>query len=537
MNHIKPRKLFLEKMKEDALSTLADKSDGQDPKLQDTLNKLDDAAPKTGVVTRFAPSPTGKLHIGGLRTALYNYLFARKNGGKFILRIEDTDQKRFDDTAEKYIQDTLSWAGMEVDESPWDEGGENGPYRQSERDYSGHIQELIDSGDAYYAFDTAEDLAAARAADKWFAYSHKTRMNMKNSLAMSADEVKAALDAGTPYVLRFKMPENKDISFDDIIRDTVKQNTNQLDDKVIVKSNGIPTYHLANVCDDHNMGVTHVIRGEEWISSTPLHVLLYGAFGWDLPTFAHLPLLLNPNGKGKLSKRMALKLGFPVLPMGGEGKDDKGNDVHYQGFKDEGYYADALMNFLFLLGWAPKDNREFFTLAEMIEEFDLNTVHKAGAKFDIDKAKWFNAHYLQGRDDADIKRHLDLGDTFKYDDERMKMILDVAKKRSTFPKEMNAVTDIFFKPVVLSEVEKEKATDDFKKVFTQFIEADIDWNDSNDIKQKIWEICKASEVRMGKVMPALRQAICDGISGPDLPTTMYILGKDESINRINNIMS
>jgi len=544
MKYIKKRERFINENKDlvrdDALDTLAAQSDGQPSEVQEPLKKLDSAKAGSKVVTRFAPSPTGFLHIGGLRTALYNYLFAKKHGGIFYLRVEDTDQKRYVGDAEKYIKDALEWLGIEPDYAPWNLGPE--PYnkmRQSERDYSGHIKTLMDSGFGYYAFDTTQEMDAARAKDKWFSYGAKTRMSMKNSLSLPKEEVDKLMTAGAPYVIRFKLPEEQDVSFNDIIRGNIKQNTKELDDKVLIKSTGIPTYHFANVCDDHDMGTTHVIRGEEWISSTPLHTLLYKSMGWEAPQYAHLPLLLNPDGKGKLSKRKAFSLGIPVFPMGGEGEDDKGKMVKYKGFKDEGYYAEALRNFLLMLGWAPSDDRELFSLADMISEFDLSRVHKSGAKFEIDKAKWYNQNYMQEQDDAEILRHVDLGSTYKYGEEKMKMIIDIAKKRSTFPGEINTVTDIFFKPVTLSAAEKELASDDFKKVFTQYIEEidSINWDDADDIKQKIYLVSKANGIGMGKVMRPLRQAIADGVPGPDLPITMQILGKEECIKRIQNMMN
>ena len=328
MKYIKNRDKFLtetkDEMSSDALHTLAMNDDGQSPDVQKSLDALDTITPSGKVVTRFAPSPTGFLHIGGVRTALYNYLFAKKHGGIFYVRIEDTDQKRFVGDAEKYIQDSLEWCGIEPDYAPW-KGGPNGPYRQSERDYSKHIQTLLDKGMAYYAFDTEEETAKVRSENPHFAYDAKTRMSMRNSLSLPKEEVDALLVNKTPFVIRFKTPENRTITVTDVIRGEVSLNTNQTDDKVLVKSNGIPTYHMANVCDDHDMGTTHVIRGEEWLPSTPLHIMLYEAFGWTAPTFAHLPLILNPDGKGKLSKRKALSMGIPAFPMGGEGEDDKGN--------------------------------------------------------------------------------------------------------------------------------------------------------------------------------------------------------------------
>jgi glutamyl-tRNA synthetase len=536
MKYIKNRNKFLEsqsQLKDDALQILASNDQNQDSQLQSNLDALD-KMPSTGkVVTRFAPSPTGFLHIGGIRTALYNYLFAKKHNGIFYIRIEDTDQKRFVEEAEKYIKDALEWCGIESDYSPW-QGGPNGPYRQSERDYSQHIKTLLDKGMAYYAFDTDVEINKARELNPHFAYDANTRMSMRNSLSLSQDEVSSLLSTNTPYVIRFKTPENKTIIVNDVIRGEVSLNTNQTDDKVLIKSNGIPTYHMANVCDDHDMGTTHVIRGEEWLPSTPLHLMLYEAFNWQAPTFAHLPLILNPDGKGKLSKRKALALGIPAFPMGGEGEDDKGNKVKYLGFKDEGYEPEAMLNFLILLGWSPTDTTELMTMADMISKFDLSHVHKAGARFDIDKAKHFNQqHLLNLRSDEDLLKHIDMGGEYKYSPENLSEIVDICKKRSTFTKDLQSVADIFFKPITLTDDQKKSFNDDYKKVFNSFITKDIDWN-AESIKKTIFDTCNEQGVKMGKVMPSLRTAIAGGLSGPDLVSTMKILGKEESFNRIKN---
>jgi len=536
MKYIKNHNKFLEsqsQLKDDALQILASNDQNQDSQLQSNLDALD-KMPSTGkVVTRFAPSPTGFLHIGGIRTALYNYLFAKKHNGIFYIRIEDTDQKRFVEEAEKYIKDALEWCGIESDYSPW-QGGPNGPYRQSERDYSQHIKTLLDKGMAYYAFDTDVEINKARELNPHFAYDANTRMSMRNSLSLSQDEVSSLLSTNTPYVIRFKTPENKTIIVNDVIRGEVSLNTNQTDDKVLIKSNGIPTYHMANVCDDHDMGTTHVIRGEEWLPSTPLHLMLYEAFNWQAPTFAHLPLILNPDGKGKLSKRKALALGIPAFPMGGEGEDDKGNKVKYLGFKDEGYEPEAMLNFLILLGWSPTDTTELMTMADMISKFDLSHVHKAGARFDIDKAKHFNQqHLLNLRSDEDLLKHIDMGGEYKYSPENLSEIVDICKKRSTFTKDLQSVADIFFKPITLTDDQKKSFNDDYKKVFNSFITKDIDWN-AESIKKTIFDTCNEQGVKMGKVMPSLRTAIAGGLSGPDLVSTMKILGKEESFNRIKN---
>ncbi len=537
MKYVKSRDKFLtenkDQMKDDALHILATNDGEQSPDVQKSLDALDSIEPGSKVVTRFAPSPTGFLHIGGVRTALYNYLFAKKHGGIFYVRIEDTDQKRFVGDAEKYIQDALDWCGIEPDYAPW-KGGPNGPYRQSERDYTKHTQTLLDKGMAYYAFDTEEEMNKVRSENPHFAYDAKTRMSMRNSVSLSKEEVDELLSKNTPFVIRFKTPENRVVIVNDIIRGEVSLNTNQTDDKVLVKSNGIPTYHMANVCDDHDMGTTHVIRGEEWLPSTPLHLMLYEAFGWTPPVFAHLPLILNPDGKGKLSKRKALSMGIPAFPMGGEGEDDKGNVVKYLGFKDEGYEPEAMLNFLVLLGWSPTDSQELMSMADMISKFELGHVHKAGARFDIDKAKHFNQQHLNVyRGDEEILKHIDMGSDYNYSQENLSKIVDICKKRAVFAKDLQSVADIFFKPVVL--IDKKLFTDDYKKVFSDFSEniSGIDWN-AESIKQSIFDTCNKHSVKMGKVMPALRMSIAGGISGPDLVSTMEILGKEESLKRIQN---
>jgi len=539
MKYIKNRDKFLaekkDEMKDDALHTLATHDYEQSPDIQKSLDALDSITHSGKVVTRFAPSPTGLAHIGSIRTALYNYLFAKKHGGIFYLRIEDTDQKRFVGDAEKYIQDSLEWCGIEPDYSPW-KGGPNGPYRQSERDYSEHIQNLLDKGMAYYAFDTEEDISKARSENAHFAYDVKTRMSMRNSLSLPKEEVDKLLANKTPFVIRFKTPENRTITVNDVIRGEVSLNTNQTDDKVLVKSNGIPTYHMANVCDDHDMGTTHVIRGEEWLPSTPLHIMLYEAFGWTAPTFAHLPLILNPDGKGKLSKRKAHSLGIPAFPIGGEGEDDKGNMVKYLGFKDEGYEPQAMLNFLVLLGWSPTDTTELMTMADMISKFDLSHVHKSGARFDVEKAKHFNQQHLNTyRNDEEILSHIDMGNQYQYSPENLSKIVDICKKRAVFTKDLQLVADIFFKPIVIKEADVKLLTDDYKRVFSDFVTKSIDWN-AETIKQTIHDICQEMGVKVGKIMPALRVAIAGGIPGPDLMTTMGILGSEESLIRIQNTL-
>ena len=358
----------------------------------------------TKVRVRFAPSPTGPLHIGGVRTALYNYLFAKKHNGDFILRIEDTDQNRFVEGAEQYIIDSLNWCGIPYDEGPGKDGG-FGPYRQSERAhlYKDYAQQLIDSGNAYYAFDTADALDAHRkdheAEGKTFIYNWHNRQKLDNSLALSSEEVKAKLDANLPYVIRFKSPEAETLPLTDEIRGNMEIDTSILDDKVLFKSDGMPTYHLANIVDDHLMEITHVIRGEEWLPSLALHVLLYRAFGWTAPKFAHLPLILKPQGKGKLSKRDGDKMGFPVFPL--EWKDPKTGEIS-SGYREENYLPEAMVNMLSLLGWNPGTEQEFFNLSELVSAFEISRVHKSGAKFDPEKTKWFQQHYLQLQDNKEL---------------------------------------------------------------------------------------------------------------------------------------
>ena len=353
----------------------------------------------SNVRLRFAPSPTGPLHIGGVRTALYNYLYARKMNGTFVLRIEDTDQGRYVEGAEDYIVNSLKWLGLEFDESP-SKGGEYGPYRQSERKdiYKKYAEQLVESGHAYYAFDSSDDLADMRTRYEAEGvhspkYDSNTRSTMKNSLTLSADETTALIEKGDNVVIRLKLEPNQDVVFQDTVRGEVKFNTSQLDDKVLLKGDGMPTYHMANIVDDHLMKITHVVRGEEWLSSTAHHVLLYRALGWEetMPAFAHLPLILNPTGKGKLSKRAGAKFGFPVFPLAWEGENEEDS---FEGFKEFGFDSKATLNFLAFLGWNPGTEQEIFSLEELVQAFDLDAIVKAGARFDIDKAKWYNQQYI-----------------------------------------------------------------------------------------------------------------------------------------------
>lgn len=492
------------------------------------------------VRVRFAPSPTGPLHIGGVRTALYNYLFARKMGGKMLLRIEDTDQTRFVPGAEEYILDSLKWLGITIDEGQG-VGGPHAPYRQSERKemYREYAEKLINEGKAYYAFDTAEELEAMRkrleeANVDNQSYNAVTRMQMKNSITLSADEVNARIEAGEPHVVRLKVPLKEEIRFKDIIRDWVVVHSSTIDDKVLLKSDGMPTYHLANIVDDHLMGITHVIRGEEWLPSAPLHVLLYKAFGWEAPQFAHLPLLLKPEGNGKLSKRDGILGDFPVFPM--EWNDPFDGSVS-RGFKQDGYLPEALVNFLAFLGWNPGTEQEIFSMDELIEAFSLEKIHKAGARFMVDKAKWFNQHYLKNMDDAALAALIQSQDARVTTQELALNLVKLMKERVTFPKEITAeVPFIFDAPTAYDEeVAKSKWNDDARKAIGIIAEAigGIDTFTSQNIHDSIFSNLEAAGIKPGKVMQALRLCVTGLGKGPDLMLTMEIIGKDETISRLN----
>ncbi|NOY49487.1 MAG: glutamate--tRNA ligase, partial [Chlorobi bacterium] len=399
---------------------------------------------------RFAPSPTGPLHIGGVRTALYNYLFARKNGGKLILRIEDTDQTRFVEGAEKYINEAFEWCGIQFDESI-EKGGSFGPYKQSERKhlYKDYAVRLIENGSAYYAFDTSEELQAKRieyeTEKKTFVYNAREREHLNNSIKLSPEQVEDMIGKGLPYVIRFKMPHDKVVVMNDLIRGRVEVNTSVLDDKILFKSDGMPTYHLANVVDDHLMEISHVIRGEEWLPSLPLHVLLYDAFGWEKPEFAHLPLLLKPDGNGKLSKRDGDRLGFPVFPM--QWTDPKSGETS-RGYREDGYFPEAFINMLALLGWNPGDERELFSMSGLIEAFSIERVGKSGSKFDLEKAKWFNHQYLINKSDdelADMLMPTVIKNGILVEKEQLANAISLVKERANFVNDLWDQLDFFFK--------------------------------------------------------------------------------------------
>jgi len=491
------------------------------------------------IITRVAPSPTSSygLHVGNIRTLIFNYLFAKQNNGIFYLRIEDTDQDRFCEGSEELIKKTLDWLGIQPDFAPWTENQPYGNMRQSERDYSKHIQYLLDNGYAYYAFDTKEELDAIRATDANFSYNHSNRMNLNNSLSLSADKVKELLNNGTPYTIRFKVIPNQTITFNDIVRGEVSFNSSLMDDKVLVKTNGIPTYHMANCCDDHDMETTHTMRGEEWLSSTPLHIMIYNAFGWDCPQFAHLPLVLNPAPlKGKLSKRNAVKLGFPIFPFGGDSSEG-----YLKGFVDDGYDPAAVINFLLLLGWTPhdfKEGNEILSLEDAITKFDINHIHKAGARYDIDKLKFFNGWYLHNKtSNEELFKHVDFDNT-NFSEEDKLAIIDMAKKRSHFKHEMQHVVDLFIKPVVLDDKQLATINDSHRTallIFMNKIQKSEDWN-HDSIKKTIFDACEEAGIKMGKLMPVVRTILAGGITGPDMVSFMTIIGKEEVKNRISNVI-
>ncbi|WP_347839136.1 glutamate--tRNA ligase [uncultured Draconibacterium sp.] len=496
------------------------------------------------VRVRFAPSPTGPLHMGGVRTALFNYLFAKKHGGEFILRIEDTDQTRFVPGAEEYIIESLNWCGLTPVEGPGI-GGKFGPYRQSERKelYKNYADKLVESGWAYYAFDTPEEIEALRkdaeANKETFSYGIGTREQLNNSLKLSPEIVQQKIEAGEAYVIRFKMPENTDISEDDLIRGKVTFNTTKsLDDKVLFKSDGMPTYHLANVVDDHLMEISHVIRGEEWLPSMPLHVLLYKALGWEetKPRFAHLPLILKPVGKGKLSKRDGDKMGFPVFPL--QWTDPKTGDVS-RGYREDGYFPEAFINLLALLGWNPGTEQEFFTLEELGEIFSLERVVKSGSRFDPEKAKWFNKHYFQQKSVDELATLFTPVLKEKGIDapaEKINAVVAEIKERCEFVSDIWEQSSYFF--VAPNEYDaktvKKRWKEDTPAKLSEIagiFEKVKDWN-ANSIKDSFSAFMNQKEWGFGVVMNPLRLALVGGNLGPDLFVICELLGKYESIGRI-----
>ena len=493
------------------------------------------------VRVRFAPSPTGPLHIGGVRTALFNYLFARKNGGEMILRIEDTDSTRFVPGAEDYINEALAWLGIKIDEGVR-EGGNYGPYRQSERRdiYRKYVKQLLDADKAYIAFDTPAELEAKRAEIPNFQYDASTRASMRNSLTMSADEVKALIDAGEKYVVRFKIEPNHDVVVNDLLRGKVTINSSILDDKVLYKSaDDLPTYHLANIVDDHLMLVTHVIRGEEWLPSAPLHVLLYEAFGWadTMPEFVHLPLLLKPVGNGKLSKRDGDKLGFPVFPL--EWHDPASGAVS-KGYREEGYLPEAVVNFLALLGWNPGNDQEIMSMDELISLFSFEHCSRNGAKFDFEKGKWFNHKYLSEKPDSELaalfRPILDEKGITGFSDEYVARAVGMVKSRISFVKDLWEQASFFFvAPDTFSEKDiKNRWKDDTPRIMEELIGVlenlpDFSSKPSEEIVLK-W--ITDNGYHMGNVMNAFRLTVVGECKGPHMFDITELMGREETIRRI-----
>lgn len=491
------------------------------------------------VRVRFAPSPTGPLHIGGVRTALYNYLFAKNHGGKFLLRIEDTDQNRYVEGAEQYIIDSLKWLGLEPDEGVG-YGGPHTPYRQSERKdiYTQYAQQLIDSGNGYYAFDTAEELDALRAeAEKngqTFIYNSQNRNQLNNSLNLTSEEIQSKINSGIPYVIRFKIPENQTVLLDDLIRGKISIDSNTLDDKVLFKSDGMPTYHLANIVDDHLMEITHVIRGEEWLPSMPLHELLYKAFGWQAPKFSHLPLILKPEGKGKLSKRDGDKHGFPVFPL--EWTTEESTSM---GYREEGYLPDALVNMLALLGWNPGTEQEIFTMDELVQLFNLEKVSKSGARFNPEKTVWFNHQYIQQKSGEELLQEFNKvleKEGINSSDEFNLKVIDLLKERANFIKDIFEQGKFFY---IVPEAYDEKAmskawkedTADLLNEFSQELSS-LNSFDHTAIHDKIQAFVAEKEIGFGKLMMPIRLALVGSLQGPDVPLIMELLGKEEVLKRI-----
>jgi len=500
----------------------------------------------SNIRVRFAPSPTGPLHIGGVRTALFNFLFAKKNGGDFVLRIEDTDQNRYVKGAEQYIIDALQWCGILFDEGPGMGSRNFGPYRQSERKaiYKEYADKLIASGDAYYAFDTADQLNFHRKdheeKGKTFIYNWHNRLKLSNSLSLSQAETLAKISSGENYVIRFKTPQDKILELYDEIRGTITIDTNVLDDKVLFKSDGMPTYHLANIVDDHLMKISHVIRGEEWLPSLALHQLLYDALEWQAPKFAHLPLIMKPTGKGKLSKRDGDKFGFPVFPIAWEGT---------LGYKENGYFPEAVINFLAMLGWNPGNEEELFDLETLIDVFDLNRVAKSGARFDPEKTKWYNQQYLQAKSNKQLAELFIpiLEDNLSkmqrrpnIDSDKLEQIVGLIKERAAFVQEFWDLSAYFF---ISPESYDEKAvrkqwkegTPKILKNLNRVLETITDFS-APQIESMVKEWIASEGLSFGSVMPPLRLVMVGEMKGPHIFNIMDLLGKEECMHRIENAL-
>ena len=499
---------------------------------------------ETAIRVRFAPSPTGPLHIGGVRTALFNYLFAKKHNGVFVLRIEDTDQNRRVDGAEGYIADALSWCGIPFDEGPGKDGG-YGPYKQSKRRaiYEKHLKILLDKGLAYYAFDAHEDLDRERknheAKGKTFIYNwhNRSRGRLVNSLVLTKDEVQKRIDSGLPYVVRFLTPKDTVIHLSDVVRGEIEIDSNTLDDKILFKSDGMPTYHLANVVDDHLMEISHVIRGEEWLPSLALHQLLYTAFGWKAPKFAHLPLILKPSGKGKLSKRDGDKLGFPVFPIAWNS-----GESYTAGYRESGYFPDAVINFLAFLGWNPGTEKEFFKLNELAESFNLKQVNKAGARFDPEKILWFNRHYLQNKTNTVLaERMIAENEILKsVDPKYIALVVGLVKERANLSSDLWELCHYFFEaPKTYNEKGLKKAWKAESEGLMSALSAALDrFNDksSETLKSEFSQWIEEQGFGFGKVMMPLRLALVGALEGADVFDIIHCIGKAEAIFRIKALI-
>ncbi len=500
------------------------------------------------VRVRFAPSPTGGLHIGGVRTVLFNYLFAHKHHGEFILRIEDTDQGRFVQGAEEYIYETLAWCGLQPNESPM-HGGQFAPYRQSERKsiYREYAEKLIEEGKAYYAFDTPGELVEMREKNKSAEnptpqYDHKMRDKMKNSLVLNQDETNHLLRENTPYVVRIKMPENEEIIFNDMIRGEVSFHSSQVDDKVLLKADGMPTYHLAVVVDDYLMQITHAFRGEEWLPSAPVHIMLWKYFGWinEMPEWAHLPLILKPDGHGKLSKRDGARLGFPVFAMNWL---NPANNELQSGFRETGFLPEALINMLAMLGWNDGSDQEIFSLNELIEKFSIDHVHKAGAKFDYEKAKWYNHEWIKRSSSNSLLPHVKyfLGDEVNgVNDEKITFIIDMVKERCTLLSDFKLQAGFFFKSPETIDTASIKKWDEKKQLFflqlIQAYELLPRW-EREDLETTFKEIAAAQQIKTGELMLPLRIMLVGGKFGPGVFNIAEIIGKEETKKRIEHTLS
>lgn len=494
------------------------------------------------VRVRFAPSPTGALHIGGARTALYNYLFARQNGGTFILRIEDTDQNRFVPGAEEYILESLKWLGIQPEEG-LSFGGEYGPYRQSDRKaiYQEYAKSLVAAGKAYYAFDSQDKLEAMREQEENFTYNHQTRNRMENSLTLPAEEVHRRLEEGVPAVIRLQVDPGHSVRILDHIRGEVVFQSDELDDKVLLKADGMPTYHLANIVDDHLMKITHVIRGEEWLPSTAHHVLLYQAFGWEdtMPEFAHLPLILKPVGNGKLSKRDGAKFGMPVFPLSWIGEDEESS---FTGFRETGFLPEAVINFLALLGWHPTGDEEIFSLEQLADAFSIEHISKSGARFDYEKAKWFNQKYIQAKDNNElvawIRPYAEQAG-YQATDELLEQVAALMKERVTFLSDFVIEGYYFFEPVKNYDLETahKKWNPKVAAAFENLgdIIKGLDVFTAHILEEAVKEAIQNNGLKPGDILPLLRIALAGTMKGPAVFDMAFALGREETLNRLTRL--